>query len=104
MCNFYALGTTSKSTTELCNVLPNTVQQVGPADSLHSQLIIAVGSMFFVENAQTLLGYRAKGREVRVGNEGYQLREGSAPYGGIFGAKNGDIGLGNAYFWVDSKE
>jgi REP element-mobilizing transposase RayT len=65
---------------------------------------IAVGSMSFVENVQTLLGYRAKGREVRVGNEGYQLREGSAPYEGIFGAKKDDIGLGNAYFWVDSKE
>jgi len=65
---------------------------------------IAVGSMSFVENVQTLLGYRAKGRDVRVGNEGYQLREGSAPYEGIFGAKKDDIGLENAYFWVDSKE
>jgi hypothetical protein len=39
-----------------------------------------VGSRSFVENVKALLGFRAKGRDVIGGNEGYQLREGSAPY------------------------
>ena len=35
---------------------------------------IAVGSRAFVENVKSLLGFRAKGRDVIEGNEGYQLR------------------------------
>jgi len=65
---------------------------------------IAVGSRGFVETVKALLGYRAKGREVRGGNEGYDLREGSAPYKGLFGAENDDIGLENTYFWGVSNE
>ena len=65
---------------------------------------IAVGSKAFVENVQTLLGYRAKGREVRVGNEGYHLREGSAPYKSLFEAENDDIGPENSYFWEVNNE
>jgi hypothetical protein len=47
-----------------------------------------------------LLSYRAKGGNVIgiEGNEGYQLREGSASYKVLFGAGKDDIGLGNIYF------
>jgi hypothetical protein len=57
-----------------------------------------VGSRSFVENVKALLGYRAKGRDVIGGNEGYQLREGSAPYKVLWGPGNDDIGLENTYF------
>ena len=60
---------------------------------------IAVGSRPFVEKVKALLGFRAKGREVIEGGEGYQVREESAPYNALFGAKKGDIGPENAYFW-----
>jgi len=58
-----------------------------------------VGSRSFVGNVKALLGYRAKGRDVIGGNEGYQLREGSGPYKALFGAGSDDIGLENTYFW-----
>jgi len=48
---------------------------------------------------KALLGFRAKGRDVIGGNEGYQLQEGSAFYKALFGAGNDDIGLENTYFW-----
>jgi hypothetical protein len=60
---------------------------------------IAVGSRAFVEQAKAHLGFRAKGRDVVGGNEGYQLREGFAPYKALFGGENDDIGLENTYLW-----
>jgi REP element-mobilizing transposase RayT len=60
---------------------------------------IAVGSRSYVENVKVLLGFRAKGRDVIGGDEGYQLREESAPYKAFLGAENGDIGLENTYSW-----
>jgi len=60
---------------------------------------IAVGSKSFVENVKALLGFRAKGRDVIEGNEGYQLRDGAAHYKALFEAENDDIGLENTYFW-----
>jgi hypothetical protein len=63
-----------------------------------------VGRSSFVENVKTLSGYRAKGRDVIGGNEGYQLREVSAPYKVLFGAGNEDIGLENTYFWSVNNE
>jgi putative transposase len=60
---------------------------------------IAVGSRPFVEKVKALLGFRAKGREVIEGGEGYQVREGPAVYNPLFGAENEDIGPGNTYFW-----
>jgi hypothetical protein len=65
---------------------------------------IAVGSRSFVENVKALLGYRAKGRDVIRGNEGYQLREGSSSYKALFGAENDDIGLKNTYSWRVNNE
>ena len=65
---------------------------------------IAVGSRSFVEQVQALLGFRAKGRDVIGGSEGYQLREGSAPYKALFGAENNNIGVENTYFWDVNNE
>jgi putative transposase len=65
---------------------------------------IAVGNRSFVENVKIFLGFRAKGRNVIGGNEGYQLREGSAPYEALFGAEKDDIGIENTYFWDANNE
>ena len=58
-----------------------------------------MGSRSFIENVKALLGFRAKGRAVIEGNEGYQLREESADYKALFVAKKDDIGPENTYFW-----
>ena len=60
---------------------------------------IAVGSRPFVEKVKSLLGFRAKGRDVIEGGEGYQVREGPTPYNALFGSEKGDIGPKNAYSW-----
>jgi len=65
---------------------------------------IAVGDKSFVENVKAQLANRAKGREVREGDEGYQLREGCGSYKARFGAEKGDIELENTYFWGISGE
>ena len=65
---------------------------------------LAVGSRSFVENVKAHLGFRAKGRDVIGGNEGYHLWEGSAPYKALFGAPNDDIGLENTNFWAVNNE
>ena len=53
---------------------------------------IAVGNRSIIEKLKALLGFRAKGRKVQEGGEGYQLREDPAPYNALFEAKKGDIG------------
>jgi hypothetical protein len=59
-----------------------------------------VGSRSFIENVEALLGFRAKGREVRQGGGAeYQLREGAAQYNGLFRAEKDDIDPENTYFW-----
>jgi putative transposase len=65
---------------------------------------IAVGSWAFVENVKSLLGFRAKGRDVIEVNDGYQLRERSVPYRALFGGENNDIGLENTYYWGANNE
>jgi len=40
---------------------------------------IAVGSKSFVEKVKSLLGFKAKGRDVIEGGERYHLREEAAP-------------------------
>jgi REP element-mobilizing transposase RayT len=65
---------------------------------------IAVGDKSFVENVKAQLANRAKGREVKEGHEGYQLREGCGSYKARFGAEKGDIDLENTYFWGISNE
>jgi len=60
---------------------------------------IAVGSKAFVEKVKALLGFRALGREVIQGAEGYQIREDLSCYKALFGAEKGDIDMKNTYFW-----
>jgi putative transposase len=60
---------------------------------------IAVGSRPYVERVKELLGFRAKGREVAEGEEGYQLREALPRYGDAFDIKNDDMGSGNTFPW-----
>jgi hypothetical protein len=45
---------------------------------------IAVGNVPFVERVKTLLGFRAKGREVIEGGKGFQLREEAGDYKALF--------------------
>ena len=61
---------------------------------------IAVGSRSFIENVKALLGFRAKGREVRQGGGArYQLREGAAQYKALFRAEKDNIDPENTYVW-----
>ena len=60
---------------------------------------IAVGSKSFIEKVKSLLGFKAKGRDVIEDGEGYQLREESAPYMAFFRAEKDDIGPENVHFW-----
>ena len=52
-----------------------------------------------MEMTKERLGIKAKGRRVTAQNSSYELREPTAPYRGIFGVKNGLLGLENAYSW-----
>ena len=65
---------------------------------------IAVGSRTFIENVKALLGFRAMGRDVIEGGDGYQLREGAASYKALFGPEKRDIGPKNTYFWDTNNE
>jgi putative transposase len=60
---------------------------------------IAVGSRSFTENVKMLLGFKAKGRKVVEGSEGYQLREAAGDYNALLGAEKDDIAPENSYFW-----
>jgi hypothetical protein len=53
---------------------------------------ITVVTRSFVQNVHLLMIFRAKGKDVIDGAEGYRLREGSATYNAHFGIKKGDIG------------
>jgi hypothetical protein len=46
---------------------------------------------------KVLLGFRAKGRKIKEGGEGYQLREGPAPYNALFEAEKEDIDPENTF-------
>ena len=60
---------------------------------------VAVGNRIFIEKVKSLLGFKAKGRKVKEGGEGYQLREGPAPCNALFEAEKGDIDPENIYIW-----
>jgi putative transposase len=60
---------------------------------------IAVGSKSFIEKVKSLLGCKAKGRDITKGGEGYHLREEAAPYAALFRGEKDDIGSENAYLW-----
>jgi len=57
-----------------------------------------------VEKVKALLGFRALGRGVIQGTEGYQIREDPSRYKALFGAKKGDIGMKNTCFWDTNVE
>lgn len=60
---------------------------------------IAVGSRTFIKKVKALLGFRAMGRDVIEGGDGYQLRQGNVPYKALFGPEKDNIGSKNTYFW-----
>jgi len=60
---------------------------------------IAVGGRTFVDTVKALLGFKAKGRNVIEGGEGYQLREGGVRYKALLKTEKDDIGLENTFFW-----
>ena len=60
---------------------------------------IAVGSKAFIEKVKSVLGFKAKGRDIIKGDEGYHLREEAAYYMVLFEAEKGDIGPENTYLW-----
>jgi len=61
---------------------------------------IAMGSRFFLENVKALLGFKAKGREVRqLGGSGYQLRESLAQHKALLRVEKDNIDLENSYVW-----
>jgi hypothetical protein len=68
-------------------------------ESLWQGLSGIMGSRTFIENVKALLGFRAKGRDVVRGEEGYQLREGAGHYKAVFKAEKDDIGTENTYSW-----
>jgi putative transposase len=65
---------------------------------------IAVGCKSFTEDVKARLGFRAIGRDLVEGSEGYQLRESPASYKAFFGAEKDDIGPENSYFLVINAE
>jgi REP element-mobilizing transposase RayT len=60
---------------------------------------IAIGSKEFVEETQTKLGIKAKGRNVVANNEAYELREPKIPYDQVFDPKKVRLKQNNSYFW-----
>jgi len=61
---------------------------------------IAVGSRSFIENVKALLGFRAKGREIRQGGgSGYQIREGATQYKALLRVGKDNIDPENTYIW-----
>ncbi len=48
---------------------------------------------------KSLLGFKAKGRDIVKGDEGYHLQEEAAPYMALFESEKGDIGSENTYSW-----
>jgi len=60
---------------------------------------IAVGSKSFIETVKARLGFKAIGRDIKGGDEAYQLRESAAFYEAHFKAEKSDIGPKNTYFW-----
>lgn len=60
---------------------------------------IAVGSRPFVKKVKALLGFRAIGRDVIQGAEGFHIRERPSPYNALFGPEKDDIGPKNTYLW-----
>ena len=52
-----------------------------------------------MENVKSVLGFKAKGRDVIEGVGRYQLREEAAPYVILFRTEKDDIDSENGFFW-----
>jgi putative transposase len=65
---------------------------------------IAVGRRPFVEKVKSLLGHRAKGRDVIEAAGGYQLREVPSRYKGLLPAEKDDMALENTFLWKVNPE
>jgi hypothetical protein len=59
--------------------------------------IVSLGSESFIVKLKSLSGFKAKGRDVIVGDEGYLLQKEAVPYIALFRAEKDDIGHGNTY-------
>ena len=70
-----------------------------PAQLIAFLYLTGVGNRGFIERIKSLMGTLAIGRKSTKAEESYQLREPPVPYVAHFGAKKGDIGLENTYFW-----
>jgi hypothetical protein len=55
-----------------------------------------------VEETQTKLGIKAKGRHVVANNEAYELKESKIPYSSVFAPKKVRLRQNNSYFWGSS--
>ncbi|EFK11171.1 conserved hypothetical protein [delta proteobacterium NaphS2] len=53
---------------------------------------VAVGSKVFLEKVKSVMGFKAKGRDIIKGDDGYHLQEEAASYKVLFEAEKGDIG------------
>ena len=60
---------------------------------------IAIGSKAFIAKVKMFLGFKAKGRHILKGAEGYHLREEAASYMALSRAEKDNIGPENTYFW-----
>lgn len=65
---------------------------------------IAVGSQSFIAKVKSLLGFKAKGRNVIEDDEGYQLRGEAVNYTALFEAEKDTITCENNCFWDLSTE
>ena len=52
-----------------------------------------------MEKVKATLGFRAKGRDIIEGTEGFQVREGDATYNAFFDAEKSIIDHQNTFSW-----
>lgn len=52
---------------------------------------IAIGSKPFVNRVKSVMGAMAKGRKIREGKDGFELRKETAAYIGVLGIENCNI-------------
>jgi putative transposase len=60
---------------------------------------VAVGSESFVKGIKDELGFRAKGRRIVGGDDGFILKESQSPYNSGFGEENAALRPQNVYYW-----
>jgi hypothetical protein len=63
------------------------------------RMLIVRENSFFQGKVKSILGFKAKARDVRENGERYQLREKAASYMTLFKAEKNDIGTEKAHVW-----